>query len=501
MIRKIDLKKVGGVVLDIDLYHLYRSVRYPGDTIKELLNKEYRRELDVLREKINYSEGKVVIERPIFVWFPEDLNGECIIVSDMELWFAAKFYEHPTQEQNTSSENPIRIEWQNVYKIACDEDAIKSLITSYGPKDNFFDMEEIARERGYKRIDLYHTNADIQTENVREPDVQKDTSADSENSLSGQDKVDNALPLIKTTESILPGSTIAEKIAIPREVEELVESDDLKNLLPPLDEEQYGLLKQDLLESGECIHPLVVWKEKNLLIDGHNRRRAVLEIKKENDFEVNCRIRYVSFQSEDEVILWMLRNQLVARNLSEYNKYRLLLQYRESVTEQIKDKRFLRNQVKSGKDNAPACSLENPTVGSSDEKIVKDIDELNIPGYSKNKLSKVRIILREAEEEDKERLDSGKTTINAVYQRIKKEKEKKETKKQTCTPPKVFIKANGETQYIHTGGKSEFILISCLDSEEQEKLLGRFAQVGYAVIDQKNMDCAYIVAVERKKNE
>ena len=57
--------------------------------------------------------------------------------------------------------------------------------------------------------------------------------------------------------------------ALPRP-EVIVIDAEFKSLIPPLSSEERSQLEENLLKEG-CRDPLVVWRENNILLDGHNR--------------------------------------------------------------------------------------------------------------------------------------------------------------------------------------------------------------------------------------
>ena len=83
--------------------------------------------------------------------------------------------------------------------------------------------------------------------------------------------------------------------------------DELRDLIPPLTMEEYEQLEQNILEEG-IRDALIVWGDT--IVDGHNRYNIALE--HGLPFEVDNR----DFESKDEVINWMIDNQLGRRNLS-----------------------------------------------------------------------------------------------------------------------------------------------------------------------------------------
>jgi len=84
---------------------------------------------------------------------------------------------------------------------------------------------------------------------------------------------------------------------------------DFQALLDIQTEESLKELKT-MLEKEGVRDPIVVWKEKNQIADGHTRYQIGKELK------INVPIVYKSFKDEEEVKQWIIRNQLARRNLT-----------------------------------------------------------------------------------------------------------------------------------------------------------------------------------------
>ena len=83
---------------------------------------------------------------------------------------------------------------------------------------------------------------------------------------------------------------------------------EFKALIPPLSQEEYNQLEQNILLNG-CRDPIVLWR--GIIIDGHNRHEICTKhgLKYET-----IRLR---FPSRDAAKLWVLENQLGRRNLTD----------------------------------------------------------------------------------------------------------------------------------------------------------------------------------------
>jgi len=90
-----------------------------------------------------------------------------------------------------------------------------------------------------------------------------------------------------------------------------------KNLINPPTEEEKNILEENILKDG-VRHPLTVWKEKGILIDGHTR----LEICQKHNLPYE--IEEISLSDEDHAMSWMANNQLGRRNITDQQKTYLL---------------------------------------------------------------------------------------------------------------------------------------------------------------------------------
>ncbi|MGD9732561.1 MAG: hypothetical protein AB7U45_10305 [Desulfamplus sp.] len=85
--------------------------------------------------------------------------------------------------------------------------------------------------------------------------------------------------------------------------------DEFKNLINPPTDEEKQILEQQIINDG-VRHPLTVWKEQNILIDGHTRLEICQKL------NLPYEVEYLSFPDEDHVISWMSNNQLGRRNIT-----------------------------------------------------------------------------------------------------------------------------------------------------------------------------------------
>ena len=96
---------------------------------------------------------------------------------------------------------------------------------------------------------------------------------------------------------------------------------EFQSQIPPLTDDEFKQLEENILKEGKLLSPLIVWN--NTLVDGHNRYEIVQEHP-----EISFSTMPLRFENREEAIAWICRNQLGRRNLSpEQKRYLLGKQY------------------------------------------------------------------------------------------------------------------------------------------------------------------------------
>nr|DAE22572.1 MAG TPA: ParB-like protein [Siphoviridae sp. ct5co22] len=98
---------------------------------------------------------------------------------------------------------------------------------------------------------------------------------------------------------------------------ELTIDPEFRDKIPPLSEDEFQKLEQNILEDGEVREPLVVWH--NTIIDGHHRWKI---IQKHN--LTNYKVKQMDFPDKWAAIVWMCRNQLGRRNITDEQRTYLI---------------------------------------------------------------------------------------------------------------------------------------------------------------------------------
>lgn len=88
---------------------------------------------------------------------------------------------------------------------------------------------------------------------------------------------------------------------------------EFKNKIPPIGEDEFSRLRENIISAGEVYEPLVVWN--GILVDGHNRWNVIQEFP-----EVKWRVRYIDCADKWAAFEWMYKNQLGRRNLTDQQR-------------------------------------------------------------------------------------------------------------------------------------------------------------------------------------
>lgn len=91
--------------------------------------------------------------------------------------------------------------------------------------------------------------------------------------------------------------------------------------IPPLTPEEFEQLEANILAEGTVLNPLIVWN--GVIVDGHNRYKII-----QAHPEISFTTHEKQFADRYEAIIWICRNQLGRRNLTdEQKKYLIGKQY------------------------------------------------------------------------------------------------------------------------------------------------------------------------------
>ena len=170
-------------------------------------------------------------------------------------------------------------------------------------------------------------------------------------------------------------------------MKELKIDPELRDLLPPLTDDEYKQLEKNIVENGfDKNFPIMEWR--GYIVDGHNRYSIC---QKHN---IEYVVGTLAYETKEEVMEWMLDIQLGRRNLSPIQRIAVAEKYRPIYEKQAK---------------------RNPTTS---EKLA------DIAGVSEKTYRMGSKILNSDNEELKNEVLSGEKSINAGYKELQNEEKK-----------------------------------------------------------------------------
>lgn len=196
-------------------------------------------------------------------------------------------------------------------------------------------------------------------------------------------------------------------------MKELKIDPELRDLLPPLTDDEYKQLEKNIVENGfDKNFPIMEWN--GYIVDGHNRYSVC---QKHN---IEYVVGTLAYETKEEVMEWMLDIQLGRRNLSPIQRIAVTEKYRPIYEKQAKE-----NLEKGGRkgglttQNKPLSNLTNPLNSINTNKKLADIAGVKPTTYKMGAK-----VLNSDNEDLKQRVLSGETSISAGYKELQNEKKK-----------------------------------------------------------------------------
>lgn len=104
---------------------------------------------------------------------------------------------------------------------------------------------------------------------------------------------------------------------------------EFKEKIPPMEQDAFDGLRQDILNDGVVRDPLVVWKEENILLDGHHRWAIIQE--NWETLKDHFSVVYKSLPDRWAAIAWICANQLHKHNMNELQRMKLIQEEYEAI--------------------------------------------------------------------------------------------------------------------------------------------------------------------------
>lgn len=199
-------------------------------------------------------------------------------------------------------------------------------------------------------------------------------------------------------------------------MKELKIDPELKDLLPPLTDDEYKQLEKNIVTNGfDRNFPIMEWH--GYIVDGHNRYSIC---KKHNiDYVVGT----LAYETKEQVMEWMLDIQLGRRNLSPIQRIAVAEKYRpiyEKMAKENKQAAMMeaRKNNTYNKNEQFLVNLPETVSTNTSEKLA------SIAGVSEKTYRMGAKVLNSDNEDVKNRVLSGETSISAGYKELQNENKK-----------------------------------------------------------------------------
>ena len=91
---------------------------------------------------------------------------------------------------------------------------------------------------------------------------------------------------------------------------DIIVSPRFADLMPRLTPEEFAQLEKEIVADG-CRDPLIIWQQKKILLDGHNRKVIC------DKHRMSYTVRYLMLPDHDAAEAWIVNHQLGRRNLTD----------------------------------------------------------------------------------------------------------------------------------------------------------------------------------------
>lgn len=176
---------------------------------------------------------------------------------------------------------------------------------------------------------------------------------------------------------------------------------EFRDIIPALTDDEVQRLTESLLEEG-CREPIILWGET--LVDGHNRYRICKQ------HSIQFKTIQKDFADRDDVKLWIMKNQLARRNLSDIKRISVVEKCENAIRAKARER-----QATSTGGTTPQLKVNLPEADKSQSR-----DELGaMAGVSGSTYERATKALREAPKPVRQALLNEDISINKAHEVVK----------------------------------------------------------------------------------
>jgi len=168
------------------------------------------------------------------------------------------------------------------------------------------------------------------------------------------------------------------------------------NELFPVDRKVVEGLKESISRHGfSDAEPVIIWRGKDILVDGHLRYLAAKELG-----YINVPAFHMNFPNEEAALRYAIQRQTLRRNLTDAEIMRCI---------EALDRRKKQGEEQERHKGRFQPKASNEAIGKSAQETAKTV------GVSRAKVERARTVLNHADEEIKAAVKEGKISINRAY--------------------------------------------------------------------------------------
>lgn len=210
---------------------------------------------------------------------------------------------------------------------------------------------------------------------------------------------------------------------------------EFQNLIAPLSDDEFAHLKQNILSDG-CREPIVIWNDT--IVDGHNRYKIC------TDNNIPFQTVSMKFADRSEAMVWMLKNQLGRRNLTDFQRNEVALKYEQVIAEKMKER-----QATSTGGRKPQLKTKWSEAENGERNTTTRKELAKIAGTSEGSIQRSKLILEQGTQEqiDRARQGGAGNTIAAIANEIRS-RDKPETKKNKFSDEEIIGDLYNENKVI-----------------------------------------------------
>ena len=183
---------------------------------------------------------------------------------------------------------------------------------------------------------------------------------------------------------------------------------ELRDLLPPITDEEREALTADILKNG-CYSPMICMEDMTL-VDGHHRYDICTE------HDIPYRMTILNFEDKLAAMEWMIDTQKGRRNLTTYQLGQIALKLREKIEAKAlvnKQKAIMEARQNNPNTEAEQFSATLPKTVSGPIDTRKDLAKS--VGLGERTMGKIMKIDESAPELVKQAVAADEITVNAAY--------------------------------------------------------------------------------------